>query len=245
MKKSYQILGILNITPDSFSDGGLFFDPQKALIQAQKLLKNGADIIDVGGESTRPGAQELSIEEEWGRISRVLVMLIDKIGIDKISLDTRKAQIAKRFAEIGGKIINDVSGCQDPQMPQVILDYNLTIFLNHFPGQTIAAVHQQAIDDINIVKQDLLKTAQKLESIGIKHEKIILDPGIGFGKTMDLNWQLLKFSREITDYPVLIGHSRKRFLGANRMDLTVNQQAAQIAIKSGAKFLRVHEIGDL
>ena len=236
-----KIFGILNVTPDSFSDGGLYLDPEKALVQAEKLFSEGADFIDVGGQSTRPGADEITSEQEWSRIKNVIKKLIEAYP-DKISLDTKNYKTAEKFLALGGNILNDVSGFQDEKMRELAAEYECLCIINHFPGKNIQEVHEQEICSINKVRDDLLARKQDLIAAGVRAENIILDPGIGFGKSMDLNWALLKFPALLPDEKILIGHSRKRFLGENRFDPEVNKKAAEIAINAGAAYLRVHEM---
>lgn len=240
-KNKVKLFGILNCTPDSFSDGGHFSDFKKAIEQVDKLFKNGADFVDVGGESTSPKAKTVSSEEEWNRVKKVLRELFEKKLEAKISLDTRNPETAEKFLKMGGKILNDVSGFQDPKMIELALQYNAQIIVNHFPGRTVQEVHEQEIDSVNKVIDDLLKTVEILKKAGLENDKIILDPGIGFGKTMYLNWELLTFASNLPDYPIMIGHSRKRFLGKDRFNILPNQEAAKRAIANGARFLRVHE----
>ncbi len=232
---------ILNITPDSFSDGGKYIKTEDALRQAEHLMAQGADFLDVGGESTRPGAETILPSEEWKRVESVLKVLLEKYP-KRISLDTRNPETAQRFLEIGGTILNDVSGFQDPKMRELAAQYQPLCIINHFPGRSIEEVHTHQIDSVQRIKEDLLKRREALVSAGVLPSNIILDPGIGFGKTMACNARLLEFAREVPEEKVLIGHSRKRFLGENRFDPDVNQKAAEKAIQAGAAYLRVHEV---
>lgn len=249
-----KIFGILNITPDSFSDGGRYLDPLEALKQAQKLIQAGADYIDVGAQSTRPGAKMIDWKEEWERLEPILEKLIQAYP-GKISLDTFRAEIAEKFIELGGTILNDVTGFQDPKMREVakklfLQPLNISsscpaspvVIINHFPGRTVEEVHEQKMSSIKKVKEDLLERKQKLIQEGIPAQAIILDPGIGFGKTVELNRKLLEFAKELPEEKILIGHSRKRFLGENRFDPSVNLAAGKKALEAGAAFLRVHEL---
>lgn len=256
MKAKPKIFGILNLTPDSFSDGGKFNETQKALSQAELLLNSGADFVDIGGESTRPGAKDLEWEEEWARVKNFLEEFgrgqivsvpsgLEKIRscpYKKISLDSRKPEVARKFCELGGQWLNDVSGFQDEAMVDVALEFDTFCIVNHFPGKNITEVHEQKISSIMKVMDDLMFKRESLIEAGVDEHKIILDPGIGFGKTMECNWELLKFPELVPDIRVMIGHSRKRFLGENRMDKAVNDAAAQIAIDADAWALRVHDI---
>jgi dihydropteroate synthase len=238
-----KIIGILNVTPDSFSDGGKFTETQRALRQAEQLFAGGAHWVDVGAESTRPGADTISIESEWGRMADFWqgVLASKILDIKQFSLDTRNPITAEKFLALGGEIINDVSGFQEENMIKLAEKYKATCIVNHFPGRTINEVHEQNISSINVVKTDLENKVTQMIEQGIEREKIILDPGIGFGKTAALNEQLLTFAMEVPSWPVLIGHSKKRFLGEDRLEKAVNVEAGEIAIASGAAYLRVHE----
>ena len=237
--KDVRYFGILNVTPDSFSDGGQFLDPGEALEQADKLIKDGAHFIDVGGESTRPGAEVITAEEEWGRVGGILETLVEKYP-RQVSLDTRHTENAEKFFRLGGMFLNSVTGFSDPVMCELAAQFCVMCVVNHFPGKTAEEVHEQEISSINQVRDELLMRKAFMIRSGILPERIILDPGIGFGKTMGLNHQLLCFAEMIED-PVLIGHSRKRFLGEDRFQSRPNREAAELAIKAGAKYLRVHD----
>ncbi len=241
MKKPVKIFGILNVTPDSFSDGGAFLVTEKALAQAEKLFTDGADYVDVGGQSTRPGAVEISWESEWERVRGVIEALLEKYP-DQISLDTKHWQTAENFLSLGGTVLNDVSGFQDPRMIEVAAEFQPMCIVNHFPGKTADLVHEQKISSINQVREELLSRKADLLRSGVSAEKIILDPGIGFGKTMELNWELLEFSALVPEEKVLIGHSKKRFLGEHRFEMKPNLEAAKIAVEAGAWGMRVHEV---
>ncbi len=286
MKDKIKIFGILNVTPDSFSDGGKFFDLEVAMAQAEQLFFDAADYVDVGGQSTRPGAEEIEWKEEWERVRGVIEILLEKYP-GRISLDTKNWQTAERFLELvqslseeldgnecisdgfkasqplcpnksrvsplykgrgredaggGSGVLNDVSGFQDPRMIEMAVQFQPLCIVNHFPGKNINIVHEQKIDSINQVRDDLFSRKEELLIAGIPAEKIILDPGIGFGKTMELNWELLKFPSLVPDEKVLIGHSKKRFLGEKRFESASNLEAAKIAIQAGAWGIRVHEV---
>jgi len=238
-----QIFGILNITPDSFSDGGLFNDPIKAVMQAEKLFHEGSDFIDVGGESTRPNVKEISWQQEWERVEKTLQILIPRFP-SQISLDTKNWRTAKKFLALRGKVLNDVSGFWDMKMIEVAACFQPLVIINHFPGRTTEEVHTQSIDSIAQVHDELLAKKELLIKAGIPSEKIVLDPGIGFGKTMELNWKLLEFAKYVPKEKVLIGHSKKRFLGERRFEAEPNLKAAKIATDAGAWGLRVHEISE-
>lgn len=237
-----QLVGILNITPDSFSDGGQFNTPDKALKRAQQLFDDGAAMVDVGAESTRPGAIPLSSDEEWARLEPVLPLLMQQFP-GKISLDTHHSMTAHKALLLGQVTINDVTGLTNPAMIGVISEFQANCIVSHLPGSDIQAAHRgELIDDVQVIVDDLYARASILRAEGLDIEQIILDPGIGFGKTPELNHRLLEFARYMPDYQVMIGYSRKRFLGEDRMKLTPNLEAGRVAIAAGAAYLRVHDV---
>ena len=237
-----KLVGILNVTPDSFSDGGLFTDPAAALARAAKLFADGAELVDVGAESTRPGALALTTEAEWQRLSEVLQQLI-KLYPEQISVDTYHPETAARALDLGDVIINDVTGMNDPAMVDIVASRHARCVISHLPAADPQAAHEsEPIDDVEQIKEDLLARARLLQDRGLSKGKIILDPGIGFGKTAELNRKLLEFAREVPDYPVMIGYSRKRFLGERRIEPEPNLEAGRIAVASGAAYLRVHDV---
>jgi dihydropteroate synthase len=237
-----QLVGILNITPDSFSDGGQFDTPDKALAQAQRLFDDGAAMVDIGAESTRPGATPLTSGEEWARLEPVLPVLMKQFP-GKISLDTHHSITAHKALSIGEVTINDVTGLTNPAMIGVISEFQANCIVSHLPGVDIQAVHSgELLDDIQVIVDDLYARASILRAEGLDIDQIILDPGIGFGKTPELNRKLLEFARYMPDYQVMIGYSRKRFLGEHRMELEPNLEAGRVAIAAGAAYLRVHDV---
>jgi dihydropteroate synthase len=237
-----QLVGILNVTPDSFSDGDLFLEPAAAIKQAEKLFADGASLVDIGAESTRPGATPLTPDEEWQRLEPVLTELIKRFP-DKLSLDTYHPETAERALALGDVIINDVTGMNNPVMIEVVTRHRARCIVSQLPATNTEAAHKgQLISDQELIKADLLAKAKLLESKGLKSAQIILDPGIGFGKTPELNRQLLSFAEQLPDYQVMIGYSRKRFLGEQRLELEPNLAAGRIAIAAGAAYLRVHDV---
>lgn len=237
------LFGILNVTPDSFSDGGEFSEPEAAISRVKEMLHEGASFIDMGGESTRPKATPVSPDEEWNRVERVVLEFLSNPEVrSSISLDTRHWETAEKFFRSGGEILNDISGVSDPRMQELVAQFAKKVVVGHFPGKTLAEVHEQKIDSVNQVCDELLARHEELIRAGIAPETIILDPNIGFGKTMECNWELLKIASLLSDYEVMIGHSRKRFLGKNRTEISPNLKAAQIALDSGARYLRIHDI---
>jgi dihydropteroate synthase len=247
MQKRMELVGVLNITPDSFSDGGLYYDQEKALIQANQLFNEGASLLDVGAESTRPGATPLKHEEEWYRLQPLLGQLVFSYP-EKISLDTHHPETVRLATKLAGPlIINDVTGFNNPEMIEAVADLDLRCIVSHLPdayGQLIQEAHkaEQKVDSVNQVRDELLAKREAMTSRGIYPPKIILDPGIGFGKTPKLNWKLLEFAQEVPGIDVMIGYSRKRFLGKHRMELEPNLAAGAIAVRAGARYLRVHDV---
>jgi dihydropteroate synthase len=238
-----EVFGILNVTPDSFSDGGEFFEPEAAISRVKEMLSEGASFIDMGGESTRPMANPVSPDKEWSRVERVVLEFLSDPEIrHSISLDTRHWETAEKFFRSGGEILNDISGVSDQRMQELVAQFAKKVVVGHFPGKTLVEVHEQKIDSINQVCDELLARHEELIRAGIAPEAIILDPNIGFGKTMECNAELLKIPKLLPDYEVMIGHSRKRFLGEHRKEVAPNLKAAQIAIDSGARYLRVHDV---
>ena len=237
-----KLVGILNVTPDSFSDGGLFSAPKAALRQARQLFSDGASLVDIGAESTRPGASPLSIEQEWQRLMPILQPLIDQYP-EQLSLDTYHPETVANALALGDFIINDVTGMNNPAMVKAVTTHRVRCVVSHLPANDPQAAHQgKLVDSMQQVVDDLLAKARLLRAGGLAKEQIILDPGIGFGKTPELNRKLLRFAEQIPDYKVMIGYSRKRFLGEKRMELEPNLAAGRIAIEAGAAYLRVHDV---
>lgn len=239
-----QLVGILNITPNSFSDGGLYFDTENAYTRASQLKKFGASIIDVGAESTRPGAIPISHDEEWLRLEIVLPKLIESYP-SQISLDTSHPETLARASRFGTVIANDVTAFCQPLMREVAADTESICIVSHLPdsvGGNIQLAHdQKEITSVDQVYDELMARREEMVRDGIDSEKIILDPGIGFGKTPEVNHALLSFASLVQDHDVMVGYSRKRFLGK---EIDANLAAAEIAIASGAKYLRVHDVAE-
>ncbi|HVA11516.1 MAG TPA: dihydropteroate synthase [Candidatus Dormibacteraeota bacterium] len=237
-----QLVGILNVTPDSFSDGNQFFEPKKAVNRATKLFRDGAALVDIGAESTRPGADKLTPDQEWLRLEPVLKELIKRFP-GKLSVDTYHPENAERALDLGDVIINDVTGMNNPAMIEVVSRHKASCIVSQLPAADTQSAHNgELIDDQELIKNDLLAKASLLESKGLKRDQIILDPGIGFGKTHELNQKLLRFAEQMPGYRVMIGYSRKRFLGEHRMELETNLAAGRVAIEAGAAYLRVHDV---
>lgn len=252
-KKTY-IMGILNVTPDSFSDGGLYFDKSIAIKRAIQMVEDEADIIDIGGESTRPGSEPVTIEEELRRVIPVIEALAKEIGIP-ISIDTYKSEVAKRALDVGASIINDISGLRfDPEMVRVVSEYKVPVVIMHIKGtpknMQVNPIYEALIPEII----DYLRVSIRLAmNSGIPEDKIIIDPGIGFGKTFDHNLEIINKLREFTflEKPILIGPSRKAFIGKILGDVPVTDRlegtaaAVAISIMNGANIIRVHDVKEM
>lgn len=248
------VMGVLNVTPDSFSDGGQFFDAEKAVEHALAMERAGADILDVGGESTRPGAADISAEEEIGRVVPVLQKLRGQLKIP-ISIDTQKAAVAQAAVEAGAEILNDVSGLRtDPAIAEVARRRGLPVILMHMRG-TPGTMQQEpfARDVMRDVTRGLLQAASRARRGGIAKSQIILDPGIGFGKSFDQNFELLARLPELArlGYPLLVGTSRKAFIGHALGGAPEDQRlwgtAATVtaSILGGAHIVRVHDVAEM
>ena len=240
------IMGILNVTPDSFSDGGKFLDTQKAVQQAHQMIKEGADIIDIGGESTKPGSDPVSSEEELKRVLPVIEALKDiKIPI---SIDSNKPDVVDTCLEAGASLVNDVTGLRNPEMIKVIAKHKVPVIIMHMLGDPKTMQNQPEYNDVvKEVKDYLSNQASIAKKAGIKD--IIIDVGIGFGKTVEHNLELIKRLDEFTDleYPILIGPSRKSFIGKltgkeveDRLEGTLSAVAA--CVLNGANIVRVHDV---
>lgn len=244
-----RVMGVLNVTPDSFSDGGRFDDPQAAADAARRMIDDGADLIDVGGESTRPGADAVDADEETRRV----VPLIERLkrrGDTRISVDTMKAEVARRALDAGADMINDVSALGDPRMLPLLCERRVPVVLMHMRGSPRTMQRETRYDDlIGEVASFLEERARSAVAAGVSDGKIVLDPGIGFGKSVAGNLTIL---RQLTALhrigrPILIGASRKSFIG-EMLDLPVDERlegslaAAAIAAAHGAHVVRVHDV---
>jgi len=242
-------MGIVNVTPDSFSDGGLYDDPASAVAWGERLVAEGARVIDVGGESTRPGSSELAEAEELARV-RPVVKRLSAEGVP-VSIDTRHPAIAGACVEAGASIINDVSGFRDPEMVAVAASCDAGVVVMHMLGEPSTMQRAPRYDDVvREVGGFLLAQAAVLQGAGVAAERIVLDPGIGFGKTLEHNLALLRGIPELAVYgfPILIGASRKRFIGEitgepePRERLGGSVSAALEAVSHGASVVRVHDV---
>ncbi len=252
---AFKLMGVLNVTPDSFYDGGRFMAPSAALKQAERLIKEGAHILDIGGESSRPGARPISAEEEKKRVLPILKGIKKKFEKIKISVDTVKSEVAQAAFGEGATILNDISGLRDPEMLGIIRKFKPTVVLMHSQGEPGTMQKNPRYKNVaQEVKSFLKKRMEFLLSAGISRNKIWLDPGIGFGKTFSHNLQLLKSLKEFSSLgaEVLIGCSRKSFIGKAGMErgeiLGVEERlegslaAAVWAYLNGASVFRVHDV---
>jgi len=246
-----KIIGIVNATPDSFADGGSFFAFDAALAQAERLIFEGADILDIGGESTRPGADPVPLEEELRRVMPLIAAIREKSAIT-ISIDTYKAETARRALAAGANIINDISALRyDAEMTALVVESGAPIVLTHMQGDPKTMQDHPAYEDVVREVGDFFRAkVAALTALGVPKEKIILDPGIGFGKTRSHNLSLLKHLDAFTGLgcPLLLAHSRKRFLGGltgttkpEERDLPTAVVAA-LAMAKGISMVRVHNV---
>jgi len=243
-------MGILNVTPDSFSDGNLYFDRDKAVNHGLDLIKEGACIIDVGAESSRPGSNPIPVQEELARILPVISELRDNTDT-LLSVDTTKAEVARRALDAGADIINDISSFKfDPDMLPLAAEREVPVILMHLKGNPKTMQNNPSYDNLlEEVKSFFQERIDTAVSSGIKKEKIIIDPGIGFGKNFKDNLNLIRNLRyfENLGRPILVGHSRKSFIG-KIMDqppqdrLEGSLSAAVLSVSHGAHLLRVHDV---
>jgi len=249
-----RIMGVINVTPDSFSDGGKWFDPDRAVARGLELRAAGADLLDVGGESTRPGARRVTEEEEVARVVPVLAGL-RHAGVP-LSVDTMRAEVAAAALEAGAEIVNDVSGgLADPDMIPLVADHGCTYILSHWRGHSRVMDDLARYDDVvTEVLGELLTQVDRALAGGVRREQIVIDPGLGFAKDAAANWQIIAHLAEFMapGYPLLIGASRKRFLGellqgsGRAVPPTSRDQATAavtaIAAHHGVWGVRVHEV---
>jgi dihydropteroate synthase len=249
-KRTY-VMGILNVTPDSFSDGGRYFTLDLALEHALKMIEDGADIIDIGGESTRPGSDPVPIEEELRRVIPVIKELAKRTKV-AISIDTYKSEVARQALDNGALIVNDISGLRfDEKMAEVVAEYKASVVLMHIKGTPKTMQQNPEYKDvISEIYSYLSESVDLALSAGIK--QIIVDPGIGFGKRLIDNLEIIRRLREFKSlgYPILIGVSRKSFIG-NILNLPVDQRlegtagAVAISVWNGANIVRVHDVKEM
>jgi dihydropteroate synthase len=244
------LMGVLNVTPDSFSDGGLYFHSEKAIAHGLKMVEEGADFMDIGGESTRPGSKPLGLEEELRRVIPVIESLVKEMDVP-VSIDTYKSAVAQKAIEAGAEMINDISGLHfDPELAQVAAKEDVPLVLMHIRGspETMQKdVHYESL--LSEILQYLKESIRRAESAGLDPKQIIVDPGIGFGKTVEDNLIILKNLQEfrILGKPLLLGTSRKSFIGkilnaevTERLEGTLSSIA--IGVLNGAHIIRCHDV---
>lgn len=248
------IMGVLNVTPDSFSDGGSFHDSNKAIDHAYVMVRDGADILDIGGESTRPGSDPVPVEIELQRTIPVIEKLSNNIGVP-ISIDTYKSEVAQKAIDAGASIVNDISGLRfDPAMATVVSVNQVPVVIMHMKGtpkeMQVNPVYGNLIEEIIQYLEDSIAIAEKAD---VSPEKIIVDPGIGFGKTFEDNLEIIKRLAEFKRLgkPILVGPSRKAFIGKileeappiERIEGTA--AAIAVSIMHGANMIRVHDVKEM
>ncbi|QVQ50954.1 dihydropteroate synthase [Spiractinospora alimapuensis] len=251
------VMGVVNVTPDSFSDGGRWFDTSRAIDHGLEIAAAGADIVDVGGESTRPGAQRVSLEEELRRVEPVVAEL-SRQGV-VVSVDTMRAEVADHAVEAGARLVNDVSGgLADPAMARLVAKTGTPYVLMHWRGHSHAMYNRAHYDDVvTEVRDELRKRMDSMIEAGVEPEQLVLDPGLGFAKRADMshNWQLLAHLPELATLgrPLLVGASRKRFLGRALADANGQPRdfaecddatvaVTTLAAERGAWCVRVHDV---
>lgn len=246
------VMGILNVTPDSFSDGGRYLDPAAAVARGHELLAEGADLLDVGGESTRPGSPDVPAAEQWRRLEPVLAALRSERPEAVISVDTRSAEVAGRALAAGAKVVNDVSALADPAMADTVAAAGAGLVLMHMRGTPATMQHDTVYADVTAEVADFLRVRMaRAAAAGVAAEAIALDPGIGFGKSAEGSLELLARLPELArlERPLLVGASRKSFLarltgddGPPEARVPASLAAAAIAVFEGAHILRVHDV---
>ena len=252
-RKTY-VMGILNVTPDSFSDGGLFFDRENAVQQALRMQAEGADIIDIGGESTRPGAEKVFIKDEIKRVVPVIKALVKNVDIP-ISIDTYKSEVADAAVKAGASMINDISGLRfDPKMAKIAAKHKVPVVIMHIKGtprnMQKNPTYRSLIPEITAYFHECIQIAR---DAGISDDMIVIDPGIGFGKTVEHNLEIIKRLKDFEgfDKPILIGPSRKAFIGKLLGDVPTSERlegtasAIAIGIFNGANIIRVHDVKEM
>lgn len=247
------VMAILNVTPDSFSDGGKFFSVENALRQAEKLIKEGADILDIGGESTRPDSERVSVEDEIKRVVPIIEAISKRFSIP-VSIDTSKSEVAEKAIESGAEIINDISGLKfDERIAEIAAKYKTGLVLMHLRGEFEEMHRQEPVADIlREVSNGFRERIEKAKSFSVKDEQICLDVGIGFSKTFEQNLELIakmnKLCGEFPNFPMLVGASRKSFIGKILDNIPANERlsgtiaANVLAVWNGANIVRVHDI---
>jgi dihydropteroate synthase len=244
------ILGVLNVTPDSFSDGGKYLDPDRAFARALALEEAGADVLDIGAESTKPGSSRISASDELRRLVPALKRLRDQLRIP-ISVDTYKAEVAERAIELGAEIINDPSGLTfDPQLVKTVMNHSAGLILNHMRGTPDSWAKLGPLPDVmGTIVRDLGATVHRARLVGVDAARIVVDPGIGFGKRKEQNSEILARLGQLSslDLPIMVAPSRKAFLAQGDETGTKFATAAAVtaSILAGAHIVRVHDVAEM
>lgn len=244
-----RVMGVLNVTPDSFSDGGVYFDPDEAIRRGTEMAEQGADLIDVGGESTRPGSDLVAEDEEWRRVGRVVETLVRKVDVP-LSIDTMKPAVAEKAIRAGASIVNDVSGMRDPAMVRLVAQERVGVVAMHMLGNPKTMQQDPHYADVvGEVRAFLLDRIRALTAAGVAPESIAVDPGIGFGKSLEHNLSLIRGLDTLAElgHPVVVGVSRKSFIGKvgagePGQRLPGSLAAATLAVLHGASVVRVHDV---
>lgn len=246
------VMGILNVTPDSFSDGGIYFDYNMAVEQGRRLVEDGADIIDVGGESARPGAEPVDLEEEIRRTIPVIEGLANELNVP-ISIDTYKPKVARRALDSGASMINDISGLRDEKMIELAIEKNVPVIIMHMKGMPRDMQLNPHYNDVVAEIADWLDgQAGKAILAGLPRDKVLIDPGIGFGKNLEDNLEIMRRLSEFKSlgYPIVLGTSRKSFIGSV-LDLTPKERVegtiatVVYGVTQGANIVRVHDVKEV
>lgn len=244
------VMGILNVTPDSFSDGGRFLDAERALAHAEEMVAEGADLLDVGGESTRPGAAPVSVEEEAARVLPVVRLLKARLSVP-VSVDTRRAEVARAALGEGAEVVNDVSALAAPGMAEVVAEHGGGVVLMHMRGTPRTMQDDPRYADVaGEVAAELEEAVRRAVAAGIPEERVVVDPGIGFAKTAEHNLELLARLGELARLgrPLLLGASRKSFIGKVLGGLPAEERgpgtaaACVVGLLQGARIFRVHDV---
>jgi dihydropteroate synthase len=247
------VMGVLNVTPDSFSDGGRFLDHEAAVAHGLRMAEEGAAILDVGGESTRPGSDEVTVEEELTRVVPVIKRLAAEVDVP-LSIDTRKPELARAALDAGAVAVNDVSGAREPGMLEVVAASGAGLVLMHMLGEPkTMQVEPRYEDVVREVRAYLADRLDAAEAAGIDGDRLAVDPGLGFGKTYEHNLELMRDIDGFLDLgvPVVVGPSRKSFIGTALGDLPVDERlegtigAAAWMAGKGAHVIRVHDVGSV
>lgn len=246
------VMGVINVTPDSFSDGGRFFDPEAAVTAGIEMVASGADILDVGGESTRPGSDPVPVEEELDRVVPVIKRLVGEVDIP-ISIDTRRVPVARAALDVGTSIVNDVTAGSDPEMFETVRDAGAGMVLMHMRGEPKTMQQLTDYDDVVAeVKAYLAGRVEAAVQAGLEWDQLALDPGLGFAKTADQNFQLMRDIAAFLELgrPVVVGPSRKSFIGkvlGTEVHERMEGTAAAVAwmVGRGAHVARVHDVKEM